>query len=372
MNIAIDGRGINLYRGTGIGTYTENLIKNLLYLDHENKYNIYWCGNYSEEFHKDNFNLTMASQKHHRFFEQNYFPAHIKRENTDIYHVPQNGLGLKPLEGCKSLVTIHDLIPYITPETVGKGYLNKFLKDMPSIMENSDGIITVSQWSKKDILKFFPINEDKIFVTPLAANEKFKVLSKEYCKKILLTKYNINKDFILYVGGFSLRKNVRTLIDAFIRSFYNFNKNYMLVLPGSIKDEGQKLVDYVSATPLKDNIKFFGFCDEDMLPILYNGCSLFVYPSLYEGFGLPPLEAMCCGAPVLSSNLTSIPEVIGNGGITVDPTIDNLSTSMETILNDDFLQINLSNAALSRAKNFSWENTANLTLDVYKTLHELS
>jgi hypothetical protein len=208
MRIGIDARGITLYKGTGIGTYTENLLKYLLNIDKENHYHIYWCGKDYHKYYKENSKIIATSKKHKNFFEQLYFPSNLVKENIDLYHVPQNGIGLCEDISCKKIITIHDLIPYIMPETVGKGYLNKFLRDMPRLINSCNGIITVSQWSKKDILRFFPIiDEDKIFVTPLAADWKYMPMDKEKCKYILRKFYNIEKPFILYIGGFSDRKN---------------------------------------------------------------------------------------------------------------------------------------------------------------------
>lgn len=368
MKIAIDGRGINLYRGTGIGTYTENLVKALLSIDKENEYYIFWSGNYDSFPINENCHLIMASKKHQRFFEQNYIPSFLKRENIDIYHVPQNGIGLSSSTSSKSIVTIHDLIPYINPETVGRGYLLKFLKEMPQIIENTNHILTVSNWSKCDILKFFPIDSSKITVVPLAANSNYRVLDKDLCKSKIKEKFGIDKDFLLYVGGFSPRKNVKLLIDSFINCFNKFDKEYMLIMPGSIKDEGKKLCQYCELSNVKDNIRFLGYCDECDLPLFYNACSLFVYPSLYEGFGLPPLEAMCCGAPIIVSNTTSIPEVAGDAGIIVKPDQYELCNAMQLILNNPSLMDNLSELSLKRAKKFSWENTAHTTLKCYESL----
>ena len=162
MRIAIDARGVNWYKGTGIGTYTDNVLSQLLNIDKENYYHIYWSGDDYERFSYPNSKIIMTSKKHHRFFQQNYMPNNLLKEKIDIYHVPQNGIGLSENIKCKKVITVHDLIPYIMPETVGKGYLLKFLKDVPNILQFADAIITVSEWSKKDILKFFPIEENKV------------------------------------------------------------------------------------------------------------------------------------------------------------------------------------------------------------------
>lgn len=372
MKVAIDARGINWYRGTGIGTYTDNVLRNLLKMDKNNFYNIYWSGSNYEEFQRGNTQIIMASKKHHRFFEQNYFPENSKASGTDIFHVPQNGIGLSENMECKRIATIHDLIPYIMPETVGRGYLLKFLKDVPKVIELSDALITVSEWSKQDILKFFPIEKDKIFVTPLAADDKYKPLDKEYCRSFLSKTYNINNPFILYIGGFSPRKNVKGLITAFSKIYKKLSADYSLVIVGATRDQGQYLSEFSTNLELASKIIFTGFAPEEHLPILYNGCDAFVYPSLYEGFGLPPLEAMNCGTPVITSNLTSIPEVVGDAGILINPySEEELENALTRLLNDEGLREEYSLKGLERASNFSWKKTAEDTLEVYKKLYEL-
>jgi glycosyltransferase involved in cell wall biosynthesis len=371
MRIAIDARGINWYRGTGIGTYTDKVLRYLLKMDIENYYHIYWSGENYEDFKSKNTDIIIASKKHHRFFEQVYFPNNLKNSNIDIYHVPQNGIGINENIKCKKITTIHDLIPYIMPETVGRGYLIKFLKEVPKAIELSHAIITVSEWSKQDILKFFPIDKDKIFVTPLAAEDMYKPMDKEKCKDFLSKNYNINKPFILYIGGFSPRKNVKSLITAFQNIYKDLNKDYNLVIVGATKDQGEYLNKFSSNLEFASKIIFTGFAPEEHLPILYNGCDVFVYPSLYEGFGLPPLEAMNCGAPVITSNLTSIPEVVKDAGILINPYNENeLSSAILTLLNSENLQNEYRKRGLQRAQNFSWSKTAEKTLEVYKKVYE--
>ena len=167
MKISIDARGVNLYKGSGIGTYIENLLRELLNIDKKNTYSIFWAGENYNEFKKNNSKIIFTSKRHGGFYENYYYPSFIKNNNIDLHHVPQNGIGLNSLYTSPVVVTIHDLIPYILPQTVGRGYLERFLKDMPFIINNSKAILTVSEYSKKDILRFFPsIKEEKIFVTP--------------------------------------------------------------------------------------------------------------------------------------------------------------------------------------------------------------
>jgi len=370
MRIAIDARGINFYSGTGIATYTENVLKNLINIDTINNYHIFWSGNNYEFIKKEKCKIIMTSKKHQRFFEDHYFPANLSTEKIDIYHMPQNGIGFSEEISCKKLITIHDLIPYIMPETVGRGYLLKFLKEMPVIIGGCDGIITVSEFSKRDILKFFPIDENKIFVTPLAADKKYTPLDKVHCRNVLRDIYNLTDPFILYLGGFSERKNVASVLTAFAKIYKDLNKKYKLVILGGYKDSSQRLVKLTNELKIESHVVFTGFVQEDHLPIFYNCCDTFVYPSFYEGFGLPPLEAMSCGTPVIASNLTSIPEVVGDGGILINPyDISEISFAIGNLLSNEKLRDELSYKALKRASEFSWQNTAQSTLKVYESIY---
>ncbi|MDF2505631.1 glycosyltransferase family 1 protein [Clostridium sp.] len=373
MRIAFDARGINWYKGTGIGTYTENVLKNLISVDSLNKYVLYWSGENYEKFKTNNTTIRMASKRYHRFFQEYFFPRDIKKDNIDIYHISQNGIGLSQNLNCLKIVTIHDLIPYIMPETVGNGYLLKFLRDMPRIIDESNAIITVSEYSKKDILRFFPINPDKIFVTPLAADSMYKPLDKDQCKKYLSNKYNIKSPYILYLGGFSSRKNVSGLIKAYEKVSNEIKEDIKLVICGSKKDDVENLMKIKLHSKVEENIIFTGFIPNEDLPIFYNSCEVFVYPSLYEGFGLPPLEAMNCGAPVITSNTTSIPEVVADSAILIDPiNTDMLADELYKVLTNEVIRKNLSNKGLKRSLEFSWLKTAKNTLKVYENVYKTS
>lgn len=372
MKFGIDSRSINLHAGSGIGTYTKNLVENLLKIDNVDNFNLIWTGDVPSEFIKDNVNITLTSGKYSRFYETYYIPNLMEKENINLYHLTQNGMGFPFDFDIPIVVTVHDLIPYTMPETVGKGYLNKFLKEMPSIISSVKGIITVSEYSKKDITRFFPsFPEDKIFVTPLATNDNFKPLSKDYCKNYIKKNFMIDSDFILYIGGFSARKNVKGLILSFSKIKNSLKKPHKLLIGGSLRDEGEKLKDMVISMGLEDDIIFTGYLDDSILPIFYNASEAFIYPSLYEGFGLPPLEAMSCGTPVIASNLTSIPEVTKDASLLINPfDINELSDNLLKLLNDESLKASLRIKGLNRSKEFSWVKTANETLKAYNVLSD--
>ncbi|MGG7176957.1 glycosyltransferase family 4 protein [Clostridium paraputrificum] len=369
MKVGIDSRGANLYAGSGIGTYTQNLVLNLIN-NRSDTFDLIWTGAKNENFLRDNTKLFNTSGKHGGFYETYYVPNLMKNEKVDLYHIPQNGIGFPFDWDLNVVVTIHDLIPYIMPETVGKGYLNRFLKDMPNILAYSAGILTVSEYSKKDILRFFPsYPADKIYVTPLATNEYFKPIAKDYCTEYLKNNYKLNDPYILYLGGFSTRKNVKELILSFNKIQKDLKVPHKLLLGGSLRDEGLILKDLVYSLGLQDSILFTGFLDDSLLPIFYSGAEAFVYPSTYEGFGLPPLEAMSCKTPVITSNLTSIPEVTGDNAILINPfDKDQLSQSLLDLLNNEYLKDELGEKGYKRSLHFSWKQTASNTLDAYNDI----
>ena len=372
MKIGIDSRSVNLHSGTGIGTYTKNLISEMININKDNEFTLIWTGKIDNDFTKNNTELIYCSGRHSTFFEKEYIPNIINSKNLDLYHIPQNGIGFPFDYNINTVVTIHDLIPYTMPETVGAGYLKRFLKDMPNIIENSKGIITVSEYSKKDILKFFSgYPEDKIFVTPLSTNSEFVPMNKDECRKKIQNEFNFNEPYILYIGGFSKRKNVHGLINAFSRVKNSLSKKYKLVLVGSLKDEGLNLKKYVESLNLENDVVFTGFSEDKDLPIFYNGADLFVYPSYYEGFGLPPLEAMSCKTPVITSNTTSIPEVTKNAAFLINPSLEeDLSNAIFNVLENDNLKNSLIEKGYKRSLEFSWKQTAENTLNAYKNIKD--
>lgn len=371
MHICIDTRGAKLYAGTGIGTYTARLLENIISIDCKNNYSLFWPNDgYDFVLDKENINLTLFGEKNKRFWDEIFLPSRVKNSNCDIFHLPQNGLGLPKSKYCSYVATVHDLIPYVMPETCGKSYLDKFLDEMPYILEECDKIITVSNYSKQDILKYHKLPGDKIKVTYLAADSRFKLMNKDKAWEFLRKEYNYSNDFILYLGGFSPRKNVEGLLEAYRRLFRELPGYYDLVLLGASKDNHYELKKKVEDMGLSDRVVFAGYVPYEHLPYFYNCSTLFVYPSLYEGFGLPPLEAMTCGTPTITTNVTSIPEVVGDGALLVDPyDTDELTEKIyKTISDSDFREV-LSAKALRRAYNFSWKKTVIETIKVYEEVY---
>ena len=369
MKIGIDGRAAKWYRGTGIGTYTYQLITNLSKYDNLNHY-LTFIPEDSDLNLKDNFSIEYTKDSsNNNFWDDVKVPNLLENFNMELYHVPQNGVGLSGNVNCPKTITLHDIIPLRMPQTVSNRYLKIFIEEIPKILKNCDGIITVSEFSKLDISKEFNFPLNKIFVTHLAAEEIYKPINRAYCKKFIKEKYKLNDDFILYVGGYSPRKNIIGILDAFSLLKNSLKKNLKVVITGRKGISYEIYRNRAIKLGILDSVLFTDFIPLEDLPIFYNACEFLVYPSFYEGFGLPPLEAMACGVPVISSNVTSIPEVCKNSAILIDPNdIDELSYSMERVLTDSFLKLTMIERGLSTSNNYSWKNTALTTIKAYENI----
>lgn len=372
MKIGIDSRAAKWYRGTGIGTYSYQLINSLNKIDHINDYLLFMpqTSNCGIDFN-DNYKIRNISQNiQGNFWDEVNIPNILKNEDMDLYHVPQNGIGLPKDKTCPFIITLHDIIPYKMPETVGETYLEIFLREMPKIIPLCDGIITVSNYSKQDIVSAFNYPEEKVFVTHLAHEDIYFPLNKDKCRDFIAKNYSIKDDFILYVGGFSPRKNIVGLIQSFSKLHERLkNSNLKLIIAGK---QGKSYSLYKKTAEdfnIADKVIFPGFISLEHMPIFYNACKFFVYPSLYEGFGLPPIEAMACGVPVIASNTTSIPEVVDGAAVLINPyDTDELTEAMEKVLLDNNLRNDLIKKALIRSSEFSWLKTAENTLNSFKKI----
>ncbi|MGL5616882.1 MAG: glycosyltransferase family 4 protein [Sarcina sp.] len=371
MKVTIDGRAANWYRGTGIGTYTYQLINNINQIDFYNLYNIYISKDSSLDLKfKKNFNLFYGlDQVKNNFWQDVAIPNKIKDNTADVYHIPQNGIGTNFLVDNPKVITLHDIIPLKLPETVSDTYLKIFNDQIYHILNNIDGIITVSNYSKLDICKNLNYPEEKIFVTHLAAEDQYIPLDRTYCKNYLKTNYNISDNYILYVGGFSPRKNILGLIEAFNMSKNKLPLDSKLIILGTKGKSFDLYKKRAEELNLEKDIIFPGFIKAEEMPIFYNSALMLVYPSFYEGFGLPPIEAMACGTPVIASNITSIPEVVSDGAFLINP-YDSVAISeaiKEVYLNEN-LRKNLILKGFKQASSYNWKQTAFDTINIYKKI----
>lgn len=373
MKLGIDARAAKWYRGTGIGNYTHQLISSLNNKDLKNDYLLFLPENCSLgiNFNK-NFLISCISEKNeNNFWDEVNIPNILGNNDIELYHVPQNGIGLPKEKNCKFVITLHDIIPYKLPETVGKRYLEIFTEQVPDIIKLCDGIITVSDFSKMDIAEKFNFPREKIFVTPLSSDKIYTPLDKFICKNTLSKIYSINDDYILYTGGFSPRKNILGLIEAYSKFLHLTKSKLKLVIAGKHGISFELYKKRTEELSIQNEVIFPGFISQEHMPYLYNAASLFVYPSFYEGFGLPPVEALSCGTPVIASNTTSMPEVLKDSVLYTDPyDVDNLCESIRCVLEDEGLKKSLIKKGFKRSKELSWETTIEKTLKAYEKILE--
>ena len=322
-------------------------------------------------------NLIDALEKYHPeheyiFFQQGEFPP-----DADIYHYPYFEpffLSLPSRKYGKSIVTVHDVIPLVMPELFPVGLRGKikFFIQKRRLLK-MDGIITDSQASKEDIIKICRIKSEKITSIPLAHSPVYKKTKINPAdRKKILSKYHIPDDFVLYVGDATPNKNLKRLINTAL------NLKIPLVMVGGalVRNKvtthpwNRDLLYVQKMAESYNNIYLLGYVSDADLSVLYNICKVFVFPSLYEGFGLPVLEAASSGAAIVTSHKGSLNEVIGDSARIVDPyNEDSITIAVGETFNSRHLRVKLGKMAYERSKNYDWKKTADATVDVYEKIY---
>jgi 2-polyprenyl-3-methyl-5-hydroxy-6-metoxy-1,4-benzoquinol methylase len=273
-----------------------------------------------------------------------------------------------PFHGGKLIVTIHDIAFIHFPETFNRFQRFRLKLLVPLNAKKAERVICGSQYSKKDISEFCKVDETKIEVTPYGVSSSCKIIENgsEKRKKIL-AKYGIKQKFIFSLGRLNERKNLSSLIAAY-KYLRDSNKlDLSLVIAGNKDFLFEKVVADIENSGYEEDIILTGYIDDSDLPVIFSSAELFVYPSLFEGFGLPPLEAMICKCPVIASNVTSIPEVVGDAGILVDPnSIDEISQAIYRVMSNPELRVEMKKKGFEKAQMFSWKTAARKTLSIYE------
>jgi glycosyltransferase involved in cell wall biosynthesis len=308
-----------------------------------------------------------------KFFRQ--FDAYyaFNPHQFDLLHSPFHKLPDPHLtQGLPRILTVHDLIPIMTPEFVSPGSTEALKSILSSVNPQTDWVICNSEYTQKDFCEYTGMAVERTFVTPLAAAQHFYPMSDPAAVDRVRQRYGLpaGNYFLSIASYLHPRKNLKHLVDCFFRLLAEHPAlEVNLVLAGSTRyRSGTALLDPAFAQ-FHSRVLFTGYVADADLSALYGGATAFIYPSLYEGFGLPPLEAMCCGTPVITSNTTSLPEVVGDAGILVDPQdADALTQAMLNLLQDRALVQTLRDRGLARSQTFSWAKCAADTAAAYKTV----
>lgn len=290
----------------------------------------------------------------------------------EVFHYPSNSFLWENISHRANVFTIPDLTFIHFPQHHKEVTTNAWSSFCERAIQHGDMILTYSEHTKQDITQTLGVPEDRICATPLAAGSEFVPISDRDFLRQQLVLFGLQaKPYILSVGTLEPRKNQARLIRAFGRLLRREpSLPHQLVFAGGKGWYYEPIFEAVAKEGLQDRVQFLG--RSDPLEVLYNGADLMVYPSLYEGFGLPPLEAMACGTPVVTSNRSSLPEVVGDSALTVEPEDeDAICEAMRRLLLDDKLKSEMSAKGIERARQFSWERTASATLEAYRKAHRM-
>ena len=295
-------------------------------------------------------------------WEQMVLPIYSRKDRLDLFHYTDHALSLL-FRKCPIIITVHDIAYIRFPDLLNKSrqIYKKYILDLS--IKRADIIIADSHSTKRDIIEFFNVDEKKIKVVHLGVESRFRPISNVEDYR---TRNNLPSKMILNIGTLEPRKNVVTLIKAFKKLQERGPKDYVLVIAGGKGWLYKKIFEEIKSSGVEQSIRLLGVVRDEDLPLLYNCADLFVYPSLYEGFGLPPLEAMACGVPIITSNTSSLPEVVGNAGLMVDPLdINSFCEAIYNVLEDKELKHRMSRDGLKRSKMFTWDKMMNEVLEVY-------
>jgi len=359
MRIVIDARMITEAMH-GIARYTYNLADRLTRMDPKNEYILLVGNDCLTGFAGDrpDCRLEHIRSKFISMAEQVELPKVLKSLKADLFHSPSFAAPL--FCPCRLIMTVHDVNHMVFPQYYGRIHQLYYRHIVRPAVRKAQKILTVSQFSRNEIINFLGVSPEKMIVTYNGIDSAFKVIDKHDALEDVRRRYRLPAEFVLYVGNRKPHKNVEQLMAAFSR----VRTDYSLVLTG---EADRQLGGLAEDMGLTGRVVFAGDVAEDDLPVLYNLAGLFVFPSLYEGFGLPPLEAMACGTPVVTSNRSSLPEVAGEAAVLVDPySAEELTAAIERVLQDESLYSQMREKGLVQAAKFSWEDTARQTLEVYE------
>ena len=370
MRIGIDARPFTKSYKSGIAVYLENLLVHLPKEIQGKEHIIYLYAHKQFSFPKASTNMVLRTGGGHvpgTLWVQARLPWLLAKDSIDVFWGTQHVIPLIKAGRIKMALTIHDLVFKRFPETVEWTNLLINQSLVSSSLKKSDIILAVSHSTTNDLHHFYPrLNKPIEQVLPGVDNtftRIYKTAAKDYVK----SKFGIEQPFILVVGTQEPRKNFITAFRAFNRLASTIP--HLLVSVGQMGWKIEHVLQEINGKNLSQRVRFLNYVQAEDLPRLYSAADVFLFPSLYEGFGIPPLEAMACSCPVITSNTSSLPEVVGDAGIQLPPLDVQLwADKLKSVLQDKQLQEKMSQAGLRQAKKFTWERSSAKLWDIFKKL----
>jgi len=363
MKIGIDIRETKNEKA-GKGYYSFHLVKALLVLDTQNEYFLY-TNSETKDF--QNCKIKVINKK--GLFWHKKVLSDAYSENLDIFIAPTSYIipAIHNPNKIKVLITVHDLIAFLYPKNHSKKAILTERLTLKHALKKVRKILSVSQNTKKDLIKQFGVKENLIEIIHNAASDSFGIIEHDQCESFRKTK-NLPEHFILGVGTIEPRKNYQTLIEAYSKITAH-HQDVKLVIAGKKGWKSNTIFEKVKKLQLENSVIFLGYVTENELAKLYNLATIFAYPSLYEGFGIPTLEAMKCGCPVVTSSTSSLPEVVEDAALLINPnSVNDLTNALHKLLSTPSLNEELRNKGFKQYKKFSWETSARKLLAIMNQL----
>lgn len=366
MKIGIDLSIANINQA-GSGIYARNLVDALQHLDTDDEYQVFAVKQHRDMARRKTLRTRMDTIYRDIVWTHGFLPWQAYRANVDILHMPANVIPILP--SCPTVVTILDTITVQFPRHFTFWHRNYSRLFIPLAAKYATRILTISEHSKHDIVTQLSVVPDKVVVTYPGVSARFRPVSKREITDVK-QRYGLNS-FILTVGTLEPRKNIIRLLQA-LALLRKRGCSCHLIHAGPQGWLFDEILAEVHRLELQDTVRFLDRVPLGDLVELYNAASVFVYPSLYEGFGLPVLEAMICGCPVITSNTSSLPEIVGEAGIMVDPyNAQQLAEEIQRVLEDSVLAQEMRQEGMKRASQFSWQRCARETRAVYRQVLEI-
>jgi len=379
MRVAIEIQPILDKNLTGVGWYTDNFIKRIKDFARKDEefyllgMDFYGKSGELKDYLSTNVRLRTNPLMHYGIYRRiwKFIPfidyGTFFKTRADIFHF--FNFVAPPYVRGKIVITVYDMVYKLFPETMEKANYIKLDQNLQRSCDAASAIVTISENSRSEIIEYMDVEPEKIHIIPPGVDRScYRPPKGEEEILPVRKKYGLPEDYYLYLGTIEPRKNIESIVEAF-RIYRDKGGKKKLVIAGKKGWMYEKVFDLVKRYGLENHIVFPGYIEEQDKPLIYGGARAFIFPSLYEGFGMPPLEAMACGVPVITSNTSSLPEVVGDAGLMVYPMdIEAMAAHMKRLEEDKELCKQLREKGLKRANNFSWEDSVEKLMSLYRKL----